>query len=153
MCSVSVTVSSSRCEMARIVTLTVTTVLLTAMVTLAQTDERTRVFDASMDHVWTITRSALRANGWDIDKDDKKAGLIVTDSRRLEGEDFAVYSSGVKHRLRVVLKAMPDGKTSVTIERRLWKEERILWMDKGQDLPTTDHKIETEILDAIGAGL
>jgi len=51
------------------------------------------------------------------------------------------------------MKAMPDGKTSVTIERRLWKEERILWMDKGRDLPTTDYKIETEILDAIGAGL
>jgi len=139
--------------MARIAVLSVATVFLTAWVSLAQTDERTRVFDASMDRVWTITRSALRANGWDIDKDDKTAGLIVTDSRRLAGEDFSVYSSGVKHRLRVLLKAMPDGKTSVTIERRLWEEERILWRDKARDLPITDHKIETEILDAIGAGL
>jgi len=139
--------------MARIAALTVATVFLTAWVTLAQTDERTRVFDASMDRVWTITRSALRATGWDIDKDDKNAGLILTDSRRLEGEDFSVYSSGVKHRLRAVLKAMPDGKTSVTIERRLWEEERILWRNKARDLPINDHKIETEILDAIGAGL
>ena len=139
--------------MARAVTLTVAAMLFAATIARAQTDERTRVFDASMDRVWTITRSALQATGWGIEKADKNAGLILTDSRRLEGEDFSVYSSGVKHRLRVVLKAMPDGKTSVTIERRLWKEERILWMDKGRDLPITDHKIETEILDAIGAGL
>ena len=139
--------------MARSVAVSVAAVLLTATVVLAQTDERTRVFDASVERVWTVTRSALRATGWDIQKEDKNAGLILTDSRRLEGEDFAVYASGVKHRLRVLLKAMPDGKTSVTIERRLWKEERILWMEKGRDLPTTDHKIETEILDVIGAAL
>ena len=139
--------------MARNLTVSVAAVLLTATVALAQTDERTRVFDASVERLWTVTRSALRATGWDIEKEDKNAGLLLTDSRRLEGEDLAVYSSGVKHRLRVLLKAMPDGKTSVTIERRLWKEERILWMDKGRDLPTTDHTIETEILDAIGAAL
>jgi hypothetical protein len=139
--------------MARTVALTVLAVLLAAPVALAQTDERTRVFDASVDRVSTVTRSALRATGWGIEKEDKNAGLILTDSRRLEGEDFTVYASGVKHRLRVALKAMPDGKTSVTIERRLWKEERILWMDRGRDLTTTDHKIETEILDAIGAAL
>ena len=139
--------------MARTVALTLAAALLTATVALAQTDERTRVFDAGLDRVWTVTRSALQATGWGIEKTDKNAGLILTDSRRLEGEDYAVYASGLKHRLRLVLKAMPDGKTSVTIERRLWKEERILWMDKGRDLPTTDHKIETEILDTIGAGL
>jgi hypothetical protein len=139
--------------MARSVALGIAAVLLAATVLLAQTDERTRIFDASVERLWTVTRSALRATGWDIEKEDKNAGLILTDSRRLDGEDFAVYASGVKHRLRVLLKAMPDGKTSVTIERRLWKEERILWMDRSRDLPTTDHKIETEILDAIGAAL
>ncbi len=128
-------------------------VLLVAPLALAQTDERTRVFDASVDRVWTIARSALRASGWDVEKDDKAAGLIVTDARRLEGEDFTLYATGVKHRLRVVMKSLPDGKTSVTIERRVWKEERVLWMDRGHDLPTTDHKLESEILDAIGAGL
>ena len=128
-------------------------VLLVATGALAQTEDRTRVFDASMDRVWTITRSALRASGWDVEKDDKASGLIVTDARRLEGEDFTVYATGVKHRLRIVMKSLPDGKTSVTIERRVWKEERVLWMDRGRDLPTTDHKLESEILDAIGAGL
>jgi hypothetical protein len=55
--------------------------------------------------------------------------------------------------LRVVLTTLPDGKTSVTIERRVWKEERVLWMDRGRELPTTDHRVEAEILDAIGADL
>ena len=127
--------------------------LLVATSALAQTDDRTRVFDSSMERVWTITRSALMAVGWGIEKDDKAAGFMLTDWRRLEGQDFTVYATGVKHRLRVVLKALPDGKTSVTIERRVWNEERFLWMDWGRDLPTTDHQIETEILDAIGAAL
>ena len=139
--------------MPRTVAVCVVAVLLVATAALAQTDERTRVFDASMDRVWTVARSALKGAGWAIEKDDKAAGLMLTDSRRLEGEDFTVYASGVTHRLRVVLRTLPDGKTSVTIERRVWKEERVLWMDRGRDLPTTDHKLESEILDAIGAAL
>jgi hypothetical protein len=139
--------------MTRTVAVRMVVVLLVATAALAQTDERTRVFDASMDRVWTITRSALKAAGWGIEKEDRAAGLILTDSRRLEGEDFAVYASGVTHRLRVVLTTLPDGKTSVTIERRVWKEERVLWMDRGRELPTTDHRVEAEILDAIGADL
>jgi hypothetical protein len=139
--------------MTRTVAVRMVVVLLVATAALAQTDERTRVFDASMDRVWTITRSALKAAGWGIEKEDRAAGLILTDSRRLEGEDFAVYAAGVTHRLRVVLTTLPDGKTSVTIERRVWKEERVLWMDRGRELPTTDHRVEAEILDAIGADL
>lgn len=131
----------------------VVAVLLVATSALAQGDDQTRVFDSSMDRVWTITRSALMGTGWGIEKEDKATAVILTDSRRLEGEDFSVYATGVKHRLRVVLKSLPDGKTSVTIERRVWREERILWMDWGRDLPTTDHRIEAEILDAIGAAL
>src|SRR5262249_3110252 len=124
------TACSSRHDMTRVVVPFVAA-LLVANLAFAQPDDRTRVFDTSMDRVCTITRSALRAAGWDIEKDDKAAGFMVTDARRLEGEDFTVYATGVKHRLRVVLKELPDGKTSVTIERRVWKEERILWMDRG----------------------
>ncbi len=128
-------------------------VLLMAASALAQTDDRMRVFDAPMDRVWTVARSTLRGLGWEIDKEDREVGWIRTDSRRLEGDDFGVYAKGTKHRLRVVLKALPDGKTAVTIERRVWKEERILWMDRDQDLSTTDHRVEREILDAIVGAL
>lgn len=53
----------------------------------------------------------------------------------------------------MLIKTLPDGKTAVEIEYRVWKEERILWMDRRGDLPTTDRKVETEILDALGAVL
>ncbi len=128
-------------------------VLLMAATALAQTDDRMRVLDAPMDRVWTVARSTLRGLGWEIDKEDRQVGWIRTDSRRLEGDDFGVYAKGTKHRLRVVLKALPDGRTAVTIERRVWKEERILWMDRDQDLSTTDHRVEREILDAIVGAL
>ena len=128
-------------------------IMLAATAALAQGDERTRVFEASMDRVWMLARLTLREQGWDIEKEDKKAGWMRTDARRLEGEDFGVYAGGTKHRLRVVLKSVPNGNTSVTVEHRVWKEDRILWMNKEQELPATDHRVEQEILDAIGAAL
>jgi hypothetical protein len=128
-------------------------VLLLAAWALAQSDDRTRVFDAPLDRIWTVTRSTLRSLGWDIEKEDRAAGWLRTDSRRTEGEDFGVYATGVKHRLRVLFTNLPDGRTQVTIERRVWREERFLWMDKGKDLSASDHRMERDILDAIGATL
>ena len=128
-------------------------VLLIAASAPAQFDDRTRVFNAPVDRVWTVARSTLKGLGWDIDKEDHEVGWIRTDSRRIEGDDFGVYAKGTKHRLRVVLKKLEGAKTAVTIERRVWREERILWMDKDQDLSTTDHRLEQEILAAIGASL
>src|SRR5262245_9451024 len=119
----------------------------------AQTDDRTRVFDAGPERVLTVTRAALKSFGWDIEKEDRAEGWLRTDVRRMDGDDFGVYATGTKHRLRLVFKNLPDGRTSVTIERRVWKEERILWMDKRVDLSTTDHQLETEILDTIGSML
>jgi hypothetical protein len=127
-------------------------VLVVSGLTSGQVDERTRVFNAPIERVWTVTRSTLKSLGWDIDKEDREVGWIRTDSRRLQGEDYGVYAKGAKHSLRVVLKAR-DGKTAVTVERRVWKEERILWMDKDQDIPTTDHAVERQVLDAIAGSL
>ena len=53
----------------------------------------------------------------------------------------------------MVFKTLDAGRTAVTIERRVWKEERILWMDKDRDEPATDHRMEKEILDAIATSL
>ena len=119
----------------------------------AQPDDRTRVFNAPVDRVWTVTRSTLRGLGWDIDKEDREVGWIRTDSRRLEGEDFGVYAKGAKHRLRVLIKAQAGGTTAVTVERRVWRQERILWMDKEEDIATTDRSVERQILEAIGQSL
>ncbi len=118
-----------------------------------QGDERMRVFNAPVDRVWTVTRSTLKGLGWGIDKEDREVGWIRTDARRLEGDDYGVYAKGTKHRLRVVLKALEGARTAVTVERRVWKEERILWMDKEGEVTTTDRKVETEVLDALAAAL
>ena len=118
-----------------------------------QADERVRVFNAPMDRVWTVTRSTLRSLGWDIDKEDREGGWIRTDSRRLEGEDFGVYAKGTRQRLRVAIKALDPARTQVTVERRVWKQERILWMDKEQELPTTDQTAEKKLLDDIAAAI
>jgi hypothetical protein len=128
-------------------------VLLLAASALAQSDDRTRIFNAPLDRVWTVSRSTLKSLGWDVEKEDRDVGWMLTDSRRLEGDDFGVYAKGTKQRLRLVLKGLPGGKTAVTVERRVWKEERILWMDKDEDLPTTDRRVEMQVLDAIGTSL
>jgi hypothetical protein len=119
----------------------------------AQADDRMRVFTAPVDRVWTVTRSTLRGLGWDIDKEDRDVGWIRTDSRRLEGDNYGVYAKGTKHRLRVVIHRQPDGKTAVTVERTVYKEERILFVEKEEIIPTTDRAVEKEILDAIGKSL
>lgn len=128
-------------------------VLLMAGSAPAQVDDRLRVFDAPLDRVWTVTRSTLRGLGWDIDKEDRAAGWMRTDSRRTEGDDFGVYAKGTKHRLQLLIKDLADGKTAVTVEHHMWREERILWMDRREDLSTSDHALEREILDTIGATL
>ena len=70
-----------------------------------QTDDRTRLFNAPVDRVWAVARSTLKSLGWDVDKEDRDVGWIRTDSRRLEGGDYGVYSKGAKHRLRVLIAA------------------------------------------------
>lgn len=130
-----------------------TVLLLMAGSAAAQSDDRTRVFNAPVDRVWVVARSTLKGLGWGVDKEDRDVGWIRTDSRRLEGEDYGVYSKGAKHRLRVVIKAQDGSRTAVTVERRVWKEERILWMDKEEDLSTTDHTVEKQFLDALGNSL
>ena len=119
----------------------------------AQPKDASRIFNAPMDRTWTVTRSTLKSLGWDIDKEDREGGWIRTDSRRLQGEDYGVYAKGTRQRLRVVLKSLDAARTQVTVERRVWKQERILWMNKEEDLPEPNQDAEKQVLDAIGAAL
>lgn len=116
-------------------------------------DGATRTFNAPTDRVYTVTRSVLKSLGWDIDKEDRSVGWIRTDSRRLDGEDFGVYAKGVKHRLRVVINRQDANRSIVTVERRVYKEERILFVDKEEDIKTDDRSVEKRILDEIGRSL
>ncbi len=111
------------------------------------------MFNAPPDRVWGITRSVLQSLGWKVDKEDPAVGWVVTESRRVEGEDFGVYAKGVKHRLRVTIKGVDPGRTAVTVERRVWREERILWMDKEEEITVADAAVEKQVLDAIARSM
>ena len=123
-----------------------------APATAQSADPRLRLFEAPSDRVWSVTRSTLISLGWKVDKEDRSVGWIITKSRGVDGEDFGVYAKGTRHRLRVNVKAR-DGRTEVSVERRVWKEERILFVDKEEDIATSDRTEERRVLDAIARNL
>ena len=121
----------------------------------AAADAVSRTFDAPIDRVWTTTEALLKQLGWDIDRADRSIGWITTDSRRIEGqgEDYGVYAKGARHRLTITLKSMGERRTSVLVERTLFRRERILWMDKDEPLTATDQKVEKDLIAAIERAL
>jgi uncharacterized lipoprotein len=115
-----------------------------------------QTFNAPVDRVWTVVEAVLKQLGWDIDKQDRTIGMITTDSRRVEGEDYGVYAKGVRHRLTLYVKAASENRTTVTVERELFKRERILWIDKDEPFAasaSTNRDVERSILAAIGKAL
>ena len=120
---------------------------------LGAADVPNRTFDAPLDRVWTVTESVLKSLGWGIDTYDRAVGWILTDSRGVEFKDYAVYGKGLRHKLRISLKAAGESRTTVTVERELYTEKRVLWMAERKPVPATDQTVETGILDAIGRSL
>jgi len=112
-----------------------------------------QTFAVPADRVWAVTHVVLRHLGWDIDKDDRAIGWITTDSRKVAGEDYGVYAKGTRHRLRIIIKNAGAGKSTVTVERTLFKRERILFIDNDEVLSTNDRSVEQSILAAIGKAL
>ena len=117
---------------------------------LSATEALSRTFPAPLDRAWTVTESILTELGWSVDKSDRAVGWILTDSRGVEFKDFAVYGKGTRHKLRLTLKAAGAGRTTVSVEREVYTEERILWMTERKPVPVTDRSVETGVLDAIG---
>jgi hypothetical protein len=116
-------------------------------------DAPSRTFNVPIDRVWAVTESVLKSLGWDIDKSDRAVGWILTESRGVEFKDYAVYGKGLRHKVRVALKAAGEGRTTVSIERELYTEERILWMTERKPVTPTEQTVETGILDAIQKAL
>ena len=112
-----------------------------------------KTFSAPAERVWTTAEAVLKHLGWDIDKADRSIGWITTDSRRLDGEDYGVYAKGVRHQLRLNIRPTSENRTAVSIERSVFKRERILWMDKDEPLAVTDHGVEQDVLSAIEKSL
>jgi hypothetical protein len=125
--------------------------LLVAPVTAAEPVEFT--FNAPVDRVWDKTEAVLKILGWDIDKADRTIGFIVTESRRVDGENYGVYEKALRHRLRVNVRAAGNGRTTVSIERTVFKRERILFVDKDEPVTDTSRDTEKSVLDAIGKAL
>ena len=132
----------------------VTLLVLLALVTpAAAADPPAQTFAAPIDRVWAVTLAVLKSLGWGIDTADRSIGWITTESRRLEGEDYVVYAKGSRHKLVVRVKEASSNRTTVNVERTVFKRERILWIDKDEPLSTTDQTVEKSILDAIGKSL
>src|SRR5262245_18015862 len=111
----------------------------------------TQTFAAPPDRVWSVTEHVLKQLGWDVEKSDRTIGWITTESRWIDGdsEEYGVYAKGIRHRLTITLKAAGERRTNVSIERTVFKRERILWMDKDEPLAAQDQKVEKAVLAAI----
>ncbi len=120
---------------------------------LSGADAATRTVNAPIDRVWAVTESVLRSLGWEIDQSDRAVGWFLTDSRGVDFKDYAVYGKGLRHRLRIALKAAGEGRTTVSVERELYTEERILWMTERKPVQAPDQVVEVGILDAIQKSL
>jgi hypothetical protein len=119
----------------------------------AGADPVSRTLDAPEDRVWAVTESVLKHHGWKIDKAERAIGWITTRSRMVEGGDYGVYAKGTRHLLRVHVKGAGPSKTTVSVERRLFNRERILWMDKDEELTAKDQEVEKRLLDDIRKSL
>ena len=109
----------------------------------------TRVFAGPVDQLWEVTQSVLKSLGWSIDEKDKTTGWILTDSRSVDFKDYGVYGDGTRHKLRLTVKAAGEGRSAVSVERELYREERILWMKERKPLQATDRNAEVAVLDGI----
>ena len=116
-------------------------------------DVAVRTFDAPLDRVWTATESVLKSLGWEIDTFDRAVGWLLTDSRSVDFKEFAVYGKGLRHKLRLSLKAVGSNQTTVSVEREVYEEKRVLWMIERKAVAPADQAVETGILDAIQRGL
>ena len=119
----------------------------------AAADAVTQTFAAPVDRVWAVTEAILNQLGWKIDKADRSIGWITTESRWIDGEEYGVYAKGIRHRLRVMMRASGDKATAVSVERSVFKRERILFVDNDSPLTVSDRDVEKALLSAIGKAL
>jgi hypothetical protein len=138
--------------MTRLLSLLLVTLALTVPATAAEPVAQT--FNAPMERVWTTAEAVLKQLGWDIERKDRSIGMMTTESRRLEGEDYGVYAKGLRHRLSVHMKAASETRTTVTIERDTFRRERILWIDKDEPANAGGGtEVQRSVLAAIGKAL
>jgi len=107
------------------------------------------VFSAPVERTWAVAQSVLRSLGWDIDQANQMTGVILTEPRNVTYKDFVFYAEGTRHTLSVVVRAVSDTETSISVRREIFKEERILWTKERKILATPESSVEQGVLDAI----
>ena len=113
-----------------------------------------QTYNAPIERVWATVEAVLKQLGWDIERKDRSIGMITTESRRLEGEDYGVYAKGTRHRLTLHLKAASENRTIVTVERDTFRRERILWIDKDEPANVGGGtEVQRSLLSSIGKAL
>lgn len=138
--------------MTRLLSLLLVALALTVPATAAEPVAQT--FNAPMERVWTTAEAVLKQLGWDVERKDRSIGMMTTESRRLEGEDYGVYAKGLRHRLTVHVKAASETRTTVTIDRDTFRRERILWIDKDEPANAGGGtEVQRAVLAAIGKAL
>jgi uncharacterized lipoprotein len=128
-------------------------VLVLAVSAASAAEPVAQTFNTSPERAWTTLEAVLKQLGWDVDRKDRTIGMLTTQSRRLEGEDYGVYAKGTRHRLTVHVKGASQNRTTVTIEREVFKRERILWIDKDEPLKATGNEVERAVLASIAKAL
>jgi len=111
--------------------------------------ELVRVYSASVERTFRVAQSVLRSLGWDIDKADQASGVIRTEPRNVTYKDFVFYAEGTRQTLNVVVRAVSDSETSISVRREVFQEERILWTKERKILATPESPLEQGVLDAI----
>jgi uncharacterized lipoprotein len=110
-------------------------------------------YNAPVDRVWEKTVAVLKVLGWDVDKADRSVGIIVTESRRVDGDNYGVYEKALRHRLQLNVRRASETRTTVSVERTVFKRERILFVDKDEPIEDKATEVQKSILDAIGKSL
>jgi hypothetical protein len=118
----------------------------------APADAASQTFAGSIDSVWITARSVLISEGWDIAEEDRRLGMIITEPRNVDYRNFGVYGEGTRHRLKLHLRPAGPGQTSVTVDRELFREQRILWTKERVPFPfkPANQNIESSLLETLG---
>jgi hypothetical protein len=116
-------------------------------------EEVTQSFAAPVDRVWEVTRAVLKQQDWEIDKEDRTIGWISTKARRVDGEEYGVYMKGTVHKLVLHVKAAAPTRSTVGVERSVFRRERIMWIEKDEPVTVTDRTVEKALLAAIAKSL
>jgi hypothetical protein len=135
------------------VSLWATVLALTIAATATAAGPVERTFNAPIDRVWSTTEAVLKHLDWDVDKSDRSIGFITTESRRVDGENYGVYEKGLRHRLQIYVKGVGEARTLVSVERTVFKRERILFVDKDEPVNDPSQTVEKALLDAIAKAL